>query len=83
MFSGQRNYTNIIFENGEQHLVARTLKSFSEGLSNRFWRVHKSIIVRSDAVKSIQWGSRPKITLVNNEIIDASKARLDELGLEP
>ncbi len=83
MLAGQRNYTNVIFENGEQHLVAKTLKSFSEGLSSRFWRVHKSIIVRSDAVKSIQWGSRPKMVLVNDEIIDASKARLDELGLEP
>ena len=83
MLAGQRNYTNVILENGEQHLVARTLKSFSEGLSSRFWRVHKSIIVRSDAVKSIQWGSRPKMVLVNDEIIDASKARLDELGLEP
>jgi two-component system LytT family response regulator len=83
MLAGQRNYTNVILENGEQHLVARTLKSFSEGLSSRFWRVHKGIIVRSDAVKSIQWGSRPKMVLVNDEIIDASKARLDELGLEP
>ena len=83
MLSGQRNYTNVILENGETRLVARTLKSFSEGLSDRFLRVHKSIIVRSDAVKEIQWGARPKMVLTNNEVVDASKARLDELGIEP
>ena len=81
MLSGQRNYTNVILENGETRLVARTLKSFSEGLSDL--RVHKSIIVRSDAVKEIQWGARPKMVLTNNEVVDASKARLDELGIEP
>ena len=63
--------------------MAKTLKSFSEGLSDRFLRVHKSIIVRSDAVKDIQWGARPKIVLINNEVVDASKARLDELGITP
>lgn len=83
MLVGQRNYTNVVLENGESHLVARTLKSFSEGLSDRFWRVHKSIIVRSDAVSNIQWGAKPKIILSNKQIVDASKARLDELGIQP
>jgi two-component system LytT family response regulator len=83
MLVGQRNYTNVVLENGESHLVARTLKSFSEGLSERFWRVHKSIIVRSDAVLNIQWGTKPKLTLSNKQIVDASKARLDELGVKP
>jgi len=83
MLVGQRNYTKVVLENDESYLVARTLKSFSEGLSDRFWRVHKSIIVRSDAIMSIQWGAKPKLTLLNKQIVDASKARLDELGVTP
>lgn len=83
MLVGQRNYTNVVFENGEEHLVAKTLKNFSENLSDRFIRIHKSIIVRNDAIHDIQWGSRPKITLNNGQTVDASKARLDELGLQP
>jgi len=81
MLRGQRNYTDVVMVNGESHLVARTLKSFSEGLSDRFWRVHKSVIVRSDAVKEIKWSSRPVIVLDGDVTVEASKSRLDELGI--
>jgi len=51
-------------------------------LSDRFWRVHKGTIVRSDAVQNIKWGSRPQLTMNNGLVVEASKIRLDELGLQ-
>lgn len=82
MLRGQRNYTEVVLTNGEHHLVARTLKSFSEGLSERFWRVHKSVIVRSDAVVQVIPGSKPQLELVSGQTVEASKTRLNELGVE-
>lgn len=82
MLRGQRNYTEVVLANGESHLVARTLKNFSEVLSDRFWRVHKSLIIRSDAIKEIHWGVKPHIELEGNHMVEASKTRLHELGLK-
>jgi len=82
MLRGQRNYTEVVLSNGESHLVARTLKNFSEGLSSRFLRVHKSVIVRSDAINEIHWSSKPEIELAGGLRVEASKTRLNELGLQ-
>jgi DNA-binding LytR/AlgR family response regulator len=79
---GQRNYTEVVMADGESYLVARTLKNFSDSLSDRFWRAHKGTIVRSDAVQNIKWGSRPQLTMNNGLVVEASKTRLDELGLQ-
>jgi two-component system LytT family response regulator len=76
VLQGQRNYTEVILDNGESHLVARTLKSFEEGLSSRFARIHKSIIVRRDAVKSIDWGTKIYVQLHGGDVLEASKSRM-------
>lgn len=82
LLRGQRNYTEVVLTSGESHLVARTLKNFSEGLSDRFLRVHKSVIIRSDAIREIQWGAKPQIELAGGITVEASKIRLHELGFE-
>ncbi|MGB0311730.1 MAG: LytR/AlgR family response regulator transcription factor [Schleiferiaceae bacterium] len=78
ILQGQRNYTEVILNNGERHLVARTLKSFEEGLSQRFARIHKSVIVRRDAVKRIDWGSKILVHMTGGEVLEASKSRMNE-----
>jgi len=75
---GQRNYTEVVMSTGEKHLVARTLKSFEESLSSRFSRIHKSIIIRKDAVKSISWGSKIMVYLVDGFSVEASKSRMEK-----
>jgi len=82
LLRGQRNYTEVVMVDGESHLVARTLKNFSDSLSDRFWRVHKGTIVRSDVVQDIKWGAKPQLTLSNGLVVEASKIRLHELGLQ-
>jgi two-component system LytT family response regulator len=78
ILQGQRNYTEVVLNNGERHLVARTLKSFEEGLSHRFARIHKSVIVRRDAVKRIDWGSKILVHVMDGEVLEASKSRMKE-----
>lgn len=75
---GQRNYTEVVLSNGEKHLVARTLKSFEEALSNRFSRIHKSIIIRKDAVKSISWAPKIIVELIDGFAVEASKNRMEK-----
>jgi len=59
-------------------LVARTLKSFEEGLSPRFARIHKSVIVRRDAVEHIEWGSKILVHVLGGQVLEASKTRMNE-----
>ena len=75
---GQRNYTEVVMSTGEKHLVARTLKSFEESLSSRFSRIHKSIIIRKDAVKSISWGPKIIVDLIDGFTVEASKNRMEK-----
>jgi two-component system LytT family response regulator len=78
VLQGQRNYTEVVLNNGERHLVARTLKSFEEGLSPRFARIHKSVIVRRDAVEHIEWGSKILVHVLGGQVLEASKTRMNE-----
>ena len=77
---GQRNYTEVVLTNGEHHLVARTLKSFTDVLSDGFVRIHKSIVVQRALIASIQDGNPAHIVLTDGTQLDAAKARLKALG---
>ena len=58
--------------------MARTLKSFEEGLSPRFARIHKSVIVRRDAVEQIEWGTKILVHVLGGQVLEASKTRMNE-----
>jgi DNA-binding LytR/AlgR family response regulator len=75
---GQRNYTEVILDSGERHLVARTLKNFEESLSERFSRVHKSVIVRRDAVERIEWGTKILFHVKGGSVLEASRTRINQ-----
>lgn len=75
---GQRNYTEVVLDSGERHLVARTLKNFEESLSERFSRVHKSVIVRRDAVERIDWGAKIMLHVKGGNVLEASKTRINQ-----
>jgi DNA-binding LytR/AlgR family response regulator len=79
---GQRNYTIVVLDNGEEILVAKTLKAFSQELSDRFKRIHKGTIVNGDKIKEVLWGSRVQVVLLDDTVVDASKERVQELGLD-
>ena len=77
---GQRNYTEVVLINGEHHLMARTLKSFTDVLSDGFVRIHKSIVVQRALIALIQTGNPAHIVLTDGTQLDAVKARLKALG---
>ena len=76
---GQRNYTEVVLTNGEHHLIARTLKSFTDVLSDAFVRIHKSIVVQRALIASVQPGNPSYIVLTDGTQLDAAKARLNAL----
>ncbi len=76
---GQRNYTEVVLTNGEHHLIARTLKSFTDVLSDAFVRIHKSIVVQRALIASVRPGNPSYIVLTDGTQLDAAKARLNAL----
>lgn len=76
---GQRNYTEVVLTNGEHHLMARTLKSFTDVLSDAFVRIHKSIVVQRALIVKIQTSNPPFVVLQDGTQLDAAKARLKTL----
>lgn len=81
LLKGQRNYTLVVLSSGEEILVAKTLKAFSEELSTAFLRIHKGAIVREGAICRVHWGVKPTVELENGLQVEASRTRLKELGL--
>ena len=76
---GQRNYTEVVLTNGEHHLIARTLKSFTDAMSDAFVRIHKSIVVQRALIVKIQTSNPPFVVLQDGTQLDAAKARLKTL----
>src|SRR6056300_1037013 len=62
----------------EQSIKIPIKGSFEESLSSRFSRIHKSIIIRKDAVKSISWGSKIMVYLIDGFSVEASKSRMEK-----
>lgn len=78
-FEGERNYTNVYFLNGEQLLVAKTLKEYEELLSeHNFFRVHQSNIINMNCVKAYIKGRGGKIQLIDNTEVDLARSRKKE-----
>ncbi len=73
---GDRNYTKIYFINGEQLLVAKTLKEYEELLSDYgFFRVHQSNIVNMNCIRGYISGRGGKIQLIDNSEVDLARSR--------
>jgi len=76
---GQRNYTEVVLTNGEHHLMARTLKSFTDVLSDGFVRIHKSIVVQRALISEVYTSGPNYIVLQDGTKLDAAKARINAL----
>lgn len=69
---GVSNYTNVVLKSGEKHLIAKTLKHFTDLLSgNNFYRLHKSHLVNTDYIREIK--SDGSVTLTNNDTVAISQ----------
>lgn len=71
---GDGNYTLVLFENGEKHLVSKTLKEFETNLSHHhFARIHKSHLVNLKYVKKYIRGEGGNVVLTDNTEIEVSR----------
>jgi two-component system LytT family response regulator len=73
------NYTTIFMNNKQKLTVAKTLKEFEELLSPyNFFRVHNSHLINMSYIKSYTKSKGGFVTLIDNSVIEVSKARKDE-----
>jgi two-component system, LytTR family, response regulator len=78
LMKGIGNYSNILFENGESLLVAKTLKTLEKKLSDGqyFYRSHKAFLVNLSHIVEID---EDKLTMTNNSA--ALISRRKKIGL--
>jgi DNA-binding LytR/AlgR family response regulator len=73
-FQSEDKYTKVVTANDEAH-IRKTLKELSDELDpDEFWQIHRSTIVRADAIARAHRDDLGKITL-------ALKARNDKLAV--
>lgn len=77
---GDNNYTRIFLENGDVHLVSKTLKVFEDKLINyNFMRVHQSYIINLDHVKSYCKKEGGYLVMSDNSNIGIARQRKDKV----
>jgi two-component system LytT family response regulator len=79
-FSGNGNYTDIYLRDGKKKTVSRVLRYFDELLEGHgFMRVHKSHLVRIDAVSAWHRGKGGYAVLEDGSEIEVSPSKKDLL----
>lgn len=74
------NYTILKKSDGSQILVSKTLKSFENSLRGLgFLRIHNSYIVNLNAIKRYVKGDGGYVVMENEDHINVSRSRKDEL----
>jgi len=75
----EENYTKIFTNRNEVILVAKTLKSIEELLTNEiFFRIHKSYIVNMNYIKAYNRAEGYKVVLENGVKLDVATRRNEE-----
>ncbi|HEY1039758.1 MAG TPA: LytTR family DNA-binding domain-containing protein [Bacteroidia bacterium] len=74
------NFTDFYFVSKQKMMICRTLKFYEELLSESgFLRVHKSHLINLDHVVKYTRGKGGQVTMSNNDVIDVSPNKKDEL----
>ncbi len=80
-FSGANDYTEIHIKTGKTYLYEKSLDSIELLLKSDFIRIHRSFIVRSDSIASIQTaqGSRYSIEMKNGSTLPIGRTKIDSV----
>ncbi len=78
---GMVNYTKIYLASGKDIVLAKTLKSMTLLLGNRFCRIHKSYLVNIDYIIKYSRSDGFKITLITKSVLEVSHRNNDKLLL--
>lgn len=72
-------YTNIVMNDGQVHLVSKTLCAFEEALNEHsFFRAHKSFIINLEFIKHYIRGEGGEVIMTNNASINLSRTKKQE-----
>lgn len=67
------SYSKIILQDGQTHVIAKTLKELELKLPSNFMRVHRSHVININHVKSISENDGMKLTLSNKSLVPITK----------
>ena len=74
-----RNYTNIVLQNGQKVLASKTLKEFEDILPEElFFRIHHSHLVNLESINKYIKTNGGHIEMVNGDVIEVSRRKKDE-----
>ncbi len=74
LLKGEDNYTKVIFTEGKELLVSKTLKDFERSLpSELFFRIHKSCIINALHIKEYNRTDGGYVTLISGSKHEISK----------
>lgn len=77
---GNINYTTLYLKNGQEKVVARTIKFFEEILQEHgFLRVHRAFMINPIHVKAYNC-EREELTMINNKIALISRRKKHTLN---
>ena len=79
-FKAENLYTRIKLTDDSTCLVCKPLKKFEELFKNPdFYRINRSYIINLNLLLELEKGSKPKIKLVNNEILRPDKNKVEAI----
>lgn len=74
ILKGEDNYTKVVFTDGKELLVSKTLKDFERSLPTElFFRIHKSCIINAQHVKEYTRTDGGYVVLINSSKHEISK----------
>lgn len=79
-FEADGSYTHVVMDNGEKHLVSKSLTNFEEVLDDNslFFRSHKSNLVNLNFIKQYIRGEGGELIMMNEKSIVLSRNKKQE-----
>jgi two-component system LytT family response regulator len=80
LFEGKGMYTNVFVQNGEEHLISKPLKYFTDMLLSiaYFYKPHKSYLINLRFIKQYIKSDGGYIVLDNDKTVSVSKEKRNE-----
>ncbi|WP_179336899.1 LytR/AlgR family response regulator transcription factor [Winogradskyella ludwigii] len=80
IFEADGAYTKVYLQNGKTELICKTLKHFSEQLSNKplFYKPHRSFVINLKYMTEITKKDGLQVIMSNNKSIPIARERKDE-----
>ncbi|KOY86142.1 hypothetical protein AD998_08270 [bacterium 336/3] len=77
---GDDNYTVFYMQNGEKHIVSKTLKEYERMLPSQYFiRIHRSYLIQISYMKKYLKGAGGYVEMSNNDVLPVSRNKKESL----